>query len=109
MSEVAEAFDARLWTRAWLKTVAGRPTLHLDEIAMIGWFSNVLLAGYTEGLRSAGARADRLRAALVAVVGASDTEELKQMRTAINGVGADEDLLASRLAIQALIDDNGGS
>lgn len=46
-----ESTDAVVWTREWLKTIAKHPTIPFDEGAMLGWFTNAIVAGFDEARR----------------------------------------------------------
>ena len=41
-----DTLDAEVWADEWLKTIKEYPTIPTDKEAMIGWFSNALMAGF---------------------------------------------------------------
>lgn len=43
--------DARVWARQWLETIHMHPELPKDELGMITWFSNAIMAGVDEADR----------------------------------------------------------
>ena len=48
---LTQAFDARVWAAEWLKTIADKPEIPLDEGTMIAWFANAIMAGYDHAHR----------------------------------------------------------
>lgn len=46
-----KSFDAQVWTRKWLETVARSPGVPTSESTMHGWFCDALLAGYDHARR----------------------------------------------------------
>ena len=44
--EWPHTMDAKVWVRKWLEITAEKPDVATDEGAMIGWFSNAIMAGY---------------------------------------------------------------
>lgn len=40
--------DTRVWTKRWLEVVAENPSIPTDEGTMLGWFSNVFMAGFDQ-------------------------------------------------------------
>lgn len=44
--DLHQTTDARVWAKEWLKTVKTHPVIASDEEAMVGWFSNAIMAGY---------------------------------------------------------------
>lgn len=71
---------------------------------MVGWFANSIMAGYDEALRRSTRRADKLREALAALVGAKDRDTLIQMRSVILATGGDA-AAAALEAVNVLIED----
>lgn len=51
MPSFCESFDATVWVKAWLETIAAHPDVPTDEGTMIGWFANALMRGYDERAR----------------------------------------------------------
>lgn len=49
LNDLVGETDAQVWTREWLKTVAEKPQIAVDEGTMIGWFANAIMAGYDMG------------------------------------------------------------
>lgn len=48
-TDLVSEFDATVWTKVWLETIAEYPTIPTDEGTMLGWFANALMAGYDRG------------------------------------------------------------
>lgn len=46
--DLTQEFDARIWSKEWLKTIKDHPNIPTDEDCMISWFSNALMAGFDE-------------------------------------------------------------
>lgn len=38
--------DARVWVTKWLEVYRAYPAVATDEGALLGWFSNAIMAGY---------------------------------------------------------------
>lgn len=44
--EWPHTMDAQVWAKKWLEITKDKPEIAADEGAMIGWFSNAIMAGY---------------------------------------------------------------
>ena len=44
--EWPHTMDAKIWVEKWLETVKQNPDIALDELTIIGWFANAIMAGY---------------------------------------------------------------
>lgn len=66
-------FDAQVWTKAWLETIAEHPEIPTDEGTMIGWFANALMSGYDHGVRHEQQRdfTEKLREVIFQAAGAA--------------------------------------
>lgn len=73
VNDLIGEIDARVWTKRWLQIISENPSIPTDEGTMIGWFSNVLMAGYDHGRRSEQQRniVDKLRQIVFEAAGAA--------------------------------------
>jgi hypothetical protein len=63
MAEWFRSIDAKVWVAEWMKHIADNPETATDEGAMLGWFSNAIMAGYDTAInRTAKKLAEAMRA-----------------------------------------------